>query len=83
MAYTDRDFKTKKELKEYLGSGKEMSVYQPGGIFPLKPYTKTVKGKVVHVVALEGPHFPKPHTWYGEAVVEKDDYGTYWIRSVK
>ena len=34
MAYTSKNFKTKKVLKEAIASGERITVYQPGGIFP-------------------------------------------------
>lgn len=59
--YTETNFKTKKEFKEAFKSGKQIHVFQPGGIFP---------GKTEGRVALEGPHFPKPHTWYANVEIK-------------
>ena len=60
MAYVSPDFKTKKALKEALKEGKFVTVYQPGlGTIP-------VNGSI----ALEGPHFPRPHSWYAEGTME-------------
>ena len=60
MAYVSPNFATKKALKEALAAGKPIDVYQPGlGTVP-------TNGRI----ALEGPHYPKPHTWYAEAVME-------------
>ena len=56
MAYTEKEFLSKKELREALEKGEKIRVYQPG--LGLVPENGTV--------FLEGPHFPKPHTWYGE-----------------
>jgi hypothetical protein len=56
--YTDKDFKTKKELKEAVAAGKQITVYQPGPFGGNEPRDGTV--------TLEGPHYPKPHTWYLE-----------------
>lgn len=61
MAYTDRDFKTKKALKEAVANGESVTIYQPGGMFPCPRDGN---------VTLEGPHYPKPHTWYASAVVK-------------
>ena len=58
--YTDIDFKTKKALKEAVNSEKQITTYQPGGMFPA-----TRNGKIT----LEGPHYPKPHSWYASAEV--------------
>lgn len=59
--YTDINFKTKKALKEAVASGREISTFQPGGMFPA-----TRNGSI----ALEGPHYPAPHTWYASAIVK-------------
>lgn len=68
MAYTVRNYKTKKSLKEAFKVGERIEVFQPGGMFPLSPST----GRQY----LEGPHYPAPHTWYAavdvvDAVVVK------------
>lgn len=55
MAYTEQNFKTKKALKDALNRGEKVYVFQPGlGSVPKDG-----------PVALEGPHYPKPQTWYG------------------
>lgn len=61
MAYTDKNFKTKKALKEAIAAGEEITVYQPGGMFPAPRDGK---------VTLEGPHYPAPHTWYAQGVLK-------------
>ena len=53
--YTDTDFRTKKAFKEAVASGKPVSVYRPGGMFA---------GCTDGEVSIEGPHYPRPHTWY-------------------
>jgi hypothetical protein len=65
--YTQRNFKTKAELKRALAAGEKVEVFQPNDLFGL---TEKVKVGGPHKVTLEGPHYPKPHTWYAEAVVE-------------
>lgn len=60
MAYVNPNFKTKKALQEALASGKGViEVFQPG------------IGQVPHEgrVWLEGPHYPKPHTWCAEGTM--------------
>ena len=52
--YTDVNFKTKKAMKEAVKNNEEVTVYQPG-MFPQKKDGE---------VSIEGPHYPKPHTWY-------------------
>ena len=58
--YVDPNVKTKKELKERLKRGEALYVFSPG------PFPCPLNGTVY----LEGPHYPKPHTWYAEATVE-------------
>ena len=59
MAYTQQNFKTKKELKEALENGVRIPVYHPGlGEVPQNG-----------TVFLEGPHFPQAHTWYAEGTM--------------
>jgi hypothetical protein len=62
MAYTVINFKTKKALKEAVKKGERVECYQPGpfGLGVIKEGT----------VTLEGPHYPKPHTWYASGVVK-------------
>lgn len=60
MAYVTPNFKTKKQLKEALASGKYVSVYQPGlGTVPTNG-----------TIALEGPHYPEPHRWYASGTMK-------------
>jgi len=59
MAYVNPNFKSKKALKDALVAGTLVEVFQPGlGTVPLN-------GKI----SLEGPHYPKPHTWYGTGTI--------------
>lgn len=59
MAYTSTNFRTKKSLKEALKAGATVTVYSPGlGTVP-------TDGKV----ALEGPHYPAPHSWYANGTM--------------
>ena len=61
MSYTVINFRTKKALKAALAKGKQIEVYQPGLFGPKAPDGVTY---------LEGPHYPKPHTWYATAIVK-------------
>jgi len=63
--YTDKDFNTKKELKEAVAKFVEVRVYQPNDMFGIT--AQISQGK--HTVSLEGPHYPKPHRWYASADV--------------
>ena len=60
--YAIKNYPTKKALKEAFKNGEQITVFQPGGLFP---------GKTDGEVCIEGPHYPKPHTWY--ATVEIQD----------
>lgn len=64
MTYTDKNFKTKAELKRALAAGAEIGVYQPNG--DITGAVAPRDGKVY----LEGPWYPKPHTWYAQGWVE-------------
>lgn len=62
--YTVTDFASKKALKEAVARGDEVRVYQRNA---------DLTGAVVPTngtVYLEGPHYPKPHTWYAEATLK-------------
>lgn len=59
--YTERNFKTKKALRESFERGDFIGVYQPG------PFGT---GREQGIKCLEGPHYPQPHTWYAEGQVE-------------
>ena len=59
--YTDRNFKTKKALKEAVasynaGTGPAVTYHQPGPFGGNEP----LEGSVF----CEGPHYPTPHSWY-------------------
>ena len=58
--YTTTNFKTKKALKEAVASGQKVRVWAPGLGTP----------KDNGVEYLEGPHYPAPHTWYAQVVME-------------
>lgn len=65
MAYTNFNFPTKKALKEAVSAGKSVRVHQPNadifggdGSIP--------DGRV----CIEGPHYPKPHSWYASVEVK-------------
>ena len=61
MAYTDRNFKTKKALVEAFKAGESLTVYNPG------PFGGAVaNGRAV----IEGPHYPAPHKFFVAVVVE-------------
>lgn len=58
--YTVKNFKTKKELKEAVANGDQVELFAPGLGQP----------KTNGVEYVEGPHYPKPHTWYAEVLMK-------------
>lgn len=60
--YTTVNFPTKKALKDAVAAGKRIGVYQPNDMFGSGD-------KGTHTVAVEGPHYPKPHSWYATVTV--------------
>lgn len=60
--YCDKNFRTKKALKEAVASGQAVTVFQPG------PFGNgdCSNGKF----CVEGPHYPEPHRWYASVVVQ-------------
>lgn len=63
MAYTHRNFKTKKALKDAIKAGERITVFQPNG--DITGFSCPDNGSVT----LEGPHYPEPHRWYASAVL--------------
>jgi|2_EtaG_2_1085320.scaffolds.fasta_scaffold210742_1 hypothetical protein len=57
--YTLYNYRTKKELKAAFDSGEKITICHPS-----LPYYSTSGREVI-----EGPHFPKPHTWYQKVEV--------------
>lgn len=59
--YVSPNFKSKKALKDAVAAGQRVTIFQHGlGDVP------TDEARV----AVEGPHYPQPHTWYAEVTVE-------------
>ena len=54
--YACRNFKTKKEFREAVAKGEQITIFAPGLGEP------KVNGKD----CVEGPWYPKPHTWWAE-----------------
>jgi len=54
--YTTTDFKTKKAFREAVLGGASVRLYAPGLGSPAREGMEFV----------EGPHYPKPHTWYAQ-----------------
>jgi len=63
--YINPNFKTKKAFKAAVKAGQKVRVFSPG------PFPAPTNGRC----AVEGPHYPKPHTWYASVEIE-DGYVT-------
>ena len=58
--YVLPNFKSKAACKRAIKAGERVTAFAPGlGSVP-------ENGKT----SIEGPHYPKPHTWYGKATIE-------------
>ena len=60
--YESSNPKTKKALKALVAEGRA-DFFQPGGFFPTKIPTN---GSIF----VEGPHYPQPHRWYAEVIMQ-------------
>lgn len=60
--YVQPNFKTKKALREAVARGEIVTVWQPG------PFSASCPQNGRH--AVEGPHYPQPHTWYAGVVLQ-------------
>ena len=58
--YVSPNFKSKKALKEALSKGETVTVFSPGFGTPTDNGHEYV----------EGPHYPKPHKWYGKVQIK-------------
>ena len=61
MSYVDPNYKTKKEFVAAVRAGVQHRTYNHSGMFPVKQDGRDV---------VEGPHYPKPHSWYASVEVE-------------
>lgn len=57
--YVNPDFQTKKAFKEAVKAGETVVIYQPNALHDVDI---PMNGSCF----VEGPHYPKPHTWYAE-----------------
>jgi len=58
--YTERNFKSKKELKDAVAKGEKITIYAPGFGTPKHDGAETVCG----------PHYPAPHKWYAQVTMK-------------
>lgn len=61
MAYVEPNYPTKKAFKQAVADGARPKPYNPSGLFPPKENGEET---------IEGPHYPKPHSWYARVRVE-------------
>uniref|UniRef100_A0A6M3LKA4 Uncharacterized protein n=1 Tax=viral metagenome TaxID=1070528 RepID=A0A6M3LKA4_9ZZZZ len=54
--YTRTNFQTKKAFREAIARGDKVTLFAPGLGNP----------KENGIEYVEGPHYPKPHTWYAQ-----------------
>lgn len=70
MSYTVINFKTKKALKEAVANHAKQPRVNGEGFYPVRCFNPGLGGDLSNhtgTVYLEGPHYPKPHTWYAQA----------------
>ena len=60
--YVDPNYKSKAALKRGIEAGDSITIFQPGPYGSMVP----LDGRNI---AVEGPHFPQAHSWYGKVDV--------------
>lgn len=67
MAYIENNPKSKAEIRRWIKDPERTVRIQANSPFPaaLLEAEPTFSGQVT----IEGPHYPKPHTWWGTAKV--------------
>lgn len=69
--YTETNFKSKKALKAALAEGQVVKVWSPGATWfghGGSSIKESESGPVQ--IFLEGPHYPKPHTWAASGMIQ-------------
>ena len=61
--YLSPNYPSKAAANRAIKAGEVVTVFQPNNIFNQYP---PENGTVV----IEGPHYPKPHTFYGQATIK-------------
>ena len=62
IMYTNKNYQSKKALKEDLKNGVSIGYFQPGPFGGREPKDGNF--------CLEGPHYPQPHKWYATATAK-------------
>lgn len=65
IMYTNKNYKTKKELKTDVEAGVKVGFHQPGPFGGSEPKDGRIQ--------IEGPRYPQPHRWYAECEI-RDGY---------
>lgn len=60
--YVEPNYRTKKQLREAVKAGCEVTVFQPG------PFGTDTIPDGTH--SAEGPHYPAAHSWYARVTVK-------------
>jgi hypothetical protein len=60
--YTDKNYKTKKALKQDVADGIAVTYYHPDPFGGSEPANGSF--------CVEGPHYPEPHRWYAQCRAE-------------
>lgn len=65
--YVDSNvIKSKADLRRRVEAGEKFRIFQPGGLFDPPENDDHYTG----FAYCEGPHYPKPHTWYAKVRLE-------------
>lgn len=71
MHYCDRNFKTKKALKEAVTAyNANPSTVQPVTVHNPETFSGETPTPANGTVCVGGPHYPQPHVWYGEVTLK-------------
>jgi hypothetical protein len=61
--YVSPNLPSKAAIRRAIKDGARVTVFQPNNMFGVEaPQNGTV--------TVEGPHYPKPHRWYGQATIK-------------
>lgn len=61
--YVSPNYPSKAAIRRAIKAGERITVFQPNNMFNVQPPENGV-------VTVEGPHYPKPHRFYGQATLE-------------
>lgn len=61
--YAEGNPTTKKQLKEWVASNRQIRVFQLNDMFGFRALDNME-------VSIEGPHYPQPHKWYARVRID-------------